>query len=271
MLFEVALVVATLGVCTRARDAEQSLNEQREQHEEDADQADVDLHGLAERENHAGDGIAVASTTMNRLMAAFYDRILKSSQTAGLADTRREALREARGEVLEIGAGTGLNLAAYPREGITRLVLTEPNAAMGRHIEDKRAIAPLPFELVEAPGERLPFDDASFDTVVGTLVLCEPGDPGAVVAEVARVLRPGGRYLFVEHVRSEDPRLARSQDRWAPVWRTVSGGCNCNRRTLATIEKAGLDVERKRLGEFPKSPKITRPLLVGSAVRGDVL
>jgi ubiquinone/menaquinone biosynthesis C-methylase UbiE len=208
---------------------------------------------------------------MNRLMARVYDRLLRSSEQAGLAELRRETLRDARGDVLEVGAGTGLNLAAYPREGITRLVLTEPNPAMGRHIEAKRGDAPIPPELVAAPGEKLPFEDASFDTVVGTLVLCEPRDPGAVVAEIARVLKPGGRYLFLEHVRSDDPRLARSQDRWAGTWRTVSGGCNCNRSTLTTIEDGGLDVERKRLGTFPKAPKITRPLLSGSAVRGDVL
>jgi SAM-dependent methyltransferase len=208
---------------------------------------------------------------MNRLMARFYDRLLRNSQEAGLAETRRELLREARGDVLEIGAGTGLNLSEYPHEGISRLVLTEPNPAMRRHIDAKREATPLPFETVEASGERLPFDDASFDTVVGTLVLCEPHDPQAVVAEVARVLKPGGRYLFLEHVRSDDPRLARSQDRWAPVWRRVSGGCNCNRATLGVIESAGLDVERKRTGTFPKAPKITRPLLVGTAVRGDVL
>ena len=208
---------------------------------------------------------------MNRVTAYFYDRMLRASQKAGLAEMRREALREARGDVLEIGAGTGLNLDAYPREGITRLVLTEPSAAMARHIEAKRSLAPVAPEIVEAPGERLPFEDATFDTVVGTLVLCEPRDPAAVVAEVARVLKPGGRYLFLEHVRSDDPRLARSQDRWAPVWRTASGGCNCNRTTLRTIEEGGLDVERKRVGVFPKSPKITRPLLSGSAIRGDVL
>ena len=197
--------------------------------------------------------------------------MLRASQKAGLAEMRREALRDARGDVLEIGAGTGLNLDAYPRAGITRLVLTEPNPAMARHIEAKRRLAPVPVEVVPAPGERLPFDDSSFDTVVGTLVLCEPRDPAAVVAEIARVLKPGGRYLFMEHVRSDDPRLARSQDRWAPTWRRVSGGCNCNRSTLATIEDAGLDVERKRIGHFPKSPKITSPLLSGSAIRGDVL
>ena len=208
---------------------------------------------------------------MNRLMARIYDRMMRSTQDAGFAATRRELLRDARGDVLEIGAGTGLNLVAYPREGITRLVLTEPNPAMRRHIDGKRGEAPVPPEVVEASGERLPFEDSSFDTVVGTLVLCEPRDPDAVVAEVARVLKPGGRYLFAEHVRSEDARLARSQDRWAPVWRTFSGGCNCNRATLSVIEGAGLDIERKRLGTLPKSPKIVKPLLVGTAVRDDVL
>ena len=208
---------------------------------------------------------------MNRVMAFFYDRMLSSSQKAGLAELRREALREARGDVLEIGAGTGLNLVAYPREGITRLVLTEPNPAMARHIEAKRGQAPVAPEVVEAPGERLPFEDASFDTVVGTLVLCEPRDPDAVVAEVARVLKPGGRYLFLEHVRSDDPRLARSQDRWAPVWRTVSGGCNCNRARCATIEEAGLDIERKRLGDVPKARRSSGRCSAASAIRGDVL
>lgn len=208
---------------------------------------------------------------MNRLTALIYDLVLRGSEQAGLTNVRRDILREARGDVLEIGAGTGLNLGAYPKEGITRLVLTEPNPAMARHIEAKRAAAPVPIEFVRAPGERLPFEDSSFDTVVGTLVLCEPRDPGAVVAEVARVLKPGGRYLFVEHVLSDERKLARSQERWAPLWRTVSGGCNCNRRTLATIEAAGLDIEHRRLGEFPRSPKFTRPLLVGAAVRGDVL
>jgi ubiquinone/menaquinone biosynthesis C-methylase UbiE len=208
---------------------------------------------------------------MNRLTARFYDRMTRRGEEAGMADTRRELLRDARGDVLEIGAGTGLNLRAYPREGITRLVLTEPDGSMRRHIEAKRGSAPVEFETIDATGERLPFEDASFDTVVGTLVLCEPRDPVAVVAEVARVLKPGGRYLFAEHVRSEDPRLARKQDRWAPAWKRFAGGCNCNRTTLRVIEQAGLDVERKRLGILPKAPKIVSPLLVGSAVRGDVL
>lgn len=209
---------------------------------------------------------------MNRLGALLYDRlVMKRSQEAGLADARREALAGARGEVLEIGAGTGLNLAAYPQTGVHRLVLTEPHEPMRRQIEAKLAGASAPVEVVDAAAESLPFPDASFDTVVGTLVLCEADDPSAALEEIARVLRPGGRYLFLEHVRSEDPALARRQDRWAPAWRAFAGGCNCNRDTLATIAASGLDVESVRHGSFPKAPKLVKPLLTGVAVRGDVL
>lgn len=209
---------------------------------------------------------------MNRLGALIYDRfVMGPSQMAGLADARRDALCAARGEVLEIGAGTGLNIEAYPREGITRLVLSEPHEPMRRQIEGKIASASAPVEVVDAGAERLPFADASFDTVTGTLVLCEVDDPAATLDEIARVLKPGGRFLFLEHVRSSDPQLARRQDRWAPVWRFVAGGCNCNRDTLATIAMSGLDVERHSLGRFPKAPRLVSPLLTGVAVRGDVL
>ena len=209
---------------------------------------------------------------MNRLGALVYDRfVMKRSQEAGLADARREALASARGEVLEIGAGTGLNIPAYPRTGITRLVLTEPHEPMRRQIEGKLGEAPAPVEVVDASAEALPFGDATFDTVTGTLVLCEAEHPAAALDEIARVLKPGGHYLFLEHVRSDDPKLARSQDRWAPLWKRAAGGCNCNRDTLATIAASGLDVETHRIGRFPKSPKVVSPLLSGSAVRGDVL
>jgi ubiquinone/menaquinone biosynthesis C-methylase UbiE len=208
---------------------------------------------------------------VNRFTARIYDRFLmRGSQEAGLADARRDALAQAHGEVLEIGAGTGLNMTAYPRTGITRLVLTEPHEPMRRQIEAKLGDAPAPTEIVDASVEALPFDDATFDTVTGTLVMCEAPDPARAVEEIARVLKPGGHYLFLEHVRSGDPKLARKQDRWAPVWKKVAGGCNCNRDTLATIAASGLDVERHRIGVFPKSPKVVSPLLTGSAVRGDV-
>jgi ubiquinone/menaquinone biosynthesis C-methylase UbiE len=203
---------------------------------------------------------------VNRFGARIYDRFLMgASQQAGLADKRREALAAATGEVLEIGAGTGLNLAAYPREGITRLVCTEPNAAMSRQLEARSDEAPVEIEVVAASAEKLPFEDASFDCVTGTLVLCEASSPAAALAEIARVLRPGGQYLFLEHVRSVDHDHARKQDRWAPIWRSVSGGCNCNRDTLATIKASPLTVDKAELGRFPKAPQIVKPLLIGSA------
>ena len=203
---------------------------------------------------------------MNRLSARFYDRVFRASEKAGLSDARRKVLRGAHGTVLEIGAGTGLNLRAYPRAGIERLVLLEPDAHMARHLRQKLGDAPVVPEVVESPAERMPFGDNTFDVVAGTLVLCEPDDPSAVLAEVARVLRPGGHYLFYEHVRSDDPKLARWQDRAGPLWTALSGGCHCNRRTLETIEASPLLLEHAGATRFPKAFPLVRPAITGSAV-----
>jgi ubiquinone/menaquinone biosynthesis C-methylase UbiE len=122
--------------------------------------------------------------------------------------------------------------------------------------------------VVEAPAAKLPFPDDSFDTVVGTLVFCEVPDQSAALAEIARVLRPGGSFCFLEHVRSDDPELARRQDRWAPAWRLVSGGCNCNRDTLGAIEDSELEVAEVEHERFPKAPALVRPVILGRAVLG---
>ena len=174
--------------------------------------------------------------------------------------------------MLEIGAGTGLNIPAYPRTGITRLVLTEPHEPMRRQIDAKTADAPAPVEIVDATAERLPFDDATFDTVTGTLVLCEADDPAVAVDEIARVLKPGGRYLFLEHVRSDDPALARKQDRWAPLWR--SGGRRVQLQPRHARDDRGLGPGRRAPPRraASRSPRAScSPLLSGVAVRGDVL
>lgn len=204
---------------------------------------------------------------MNRLAALLYDRfVMGAPQEAGLDRLRREALAPAAGAVLEIGAGTGLNLPAYPRAGITRLVCTEPSHPMARQIAGKSGQAPVEPEVVEAPAGSLPFPDSSFDTVTGTLVFCEVPDQAAALDEIARVLRPGGSFCFLEHVRSDQPELARRQDRWAPAWRVVSGGCNCNRETLAAIEASPLEVAEVRAERFPKAPRIVKPMVLGRAV-----
>jgi ubiquinone/menaquinone biosynthesis C-methylase UbiE len=127
------------------------------------------------------------------------------------------------------------------------------------------AASSLRASLVEAPAERLPFEDDSFDTAVVTLVLCTVPDPAAALREASRVLRPGGKLLFLEHVRSEDARLARWQDRLERPWRFVGDGCHCNRDTVATIEASPLTVAQVERGQLPKAPPLVWPLVRGVA------
>jgi ubiquinone/menaquinone biosynthesis C-methylase UbiE len=119
---------------------------------------------------------------------------------------------------------------------------------------------------VVAPAERLPFGDGSFDTVVSTAVLCSVSDPDASLREIGRVLRPGGQFLFSEHVRAADPDLAKWQDRLEGIWRMVTGGCHPNRDTLAALEASGLEIVELERGELPHSPSLVRPLITGRAV-----
>jgi ubiquinone/menaquinone biosynthesis C-methylase UbiE len=206
----------------------------------------------------------VYEATWGRGFAALYDRMLAGTEDAGLRDRRRELLSEAEGATLELGAGTGLNLDLYPA-AVTELVLTEPSEHMARRLRERAAAEARAVEVVESPAERLPFPDDRFDTVVGTLVLCTVDDPARTLAEVNRVLRPGGRLLFLEHVRSDDPRVARWQDRLERPWRFMGAGCHCNRDTPATLEASPLRVERLDHGMLPKAPPIVRPLILGDA------
>ena len=200
-----------------------------------------------------------------RLFARFYDRAMAASEAAGLTDRRATLLAAAGGRVLELGAGTGLNLAHYPAR-VEGLVLTEPEEPMLARLQSRAAARRPPATAVRAPAEQLPFADASFDTVVSTLTLCTVRDLPAALAEVRRVLVPGGRLLFLEHVRAEDPRTARLQDRLAPLWLRIGHGCHCNRDTLAAIETARFAVQRVDRGRFPKAPRIVTPLITGVAV-----
>ncbi|HSP18369.1 MAG TPA: class I SAM-dependent methyltransferase, partial [Myxococcaceae bacterium] len=131
-------------------------------------------------------------------MSRIYDRFLRGTEDAGLAHWRRELLRSARGEVLELGAGTGGNLALYP-EGLTRLVLSEPDRHMRTMLQRKLG-SRRDVEVIDSAAESLPFPEGSFDTVVATLVLCSVEEPARALAEIHRVLRPGGAFLFLEHV-----------------------------------------------------------------------
>ena len=203
----------------------------------------------------------------NPVFAALYDRMVAGTERAGLADRRAELVAGARGATLELGAGTGLNLRHYPA-AVTDLVLAEPDRHMARRLRARLAEAGRQAEVVETPAEQLPFEDGRFDTAVVTLVLCTVRDPARALEEIARVLKPGGRLLFLEHVRApEGRRLTDWQDRLERPWGWVAGGCHPNRDTIAALEASPLSVESVDRGEMPKAPPIVRPLVAGVAVR----
>ena len=180
------------------------------------------------------------------MKARLYDAGARRSR--GLETERASLLADARGRVLEVGAGTGLNARHYPA-GV-EVVYTEPDPEMALRVP-----------VIAAPAEELPFDDGSFDTVVSTLVLCAVSDPERAIAEIRRVLVPGGRLLFLEHVRADDgSALARWQDRLNPLWRAVAG-CNCNRRTIEKLERV-FEVDVRTAGF---RPPFSRPVVVGVA------
>ncbi len=198
--------------------------------------------------------------------AAIYDRFLAASEKAGLAQMRAELLRGARGRTLELGAGTGLNLTHYT-DSVSELVLTEPDPHMARRLRSRVDEAGLPFavDVVEAGAERLPFEAEGFDTVVSTLVLCTVPDPDGATQEAARVLKPGGELLLIEHVRGElGSRKARWQDRLERPWGFLAAGCHPNRDTAATL-RASFDVSSLQPGSLPKALPIVEPMIRGAA------
>ncbi len=207
---------------------------------------------------------AERSSTWARVFAALYDPLLAAGERAGMSALRAELLRHARGRTVEIGAGTGLNLEHYGVQ-VDELILSEPDRAMRAHLEKKVGRNELRARMIDAPAEQLPFADASVDTVVSTLVLCTVDAPDAVLHEIARVLRPDGHLLFLEHVRSDSPRLARWQDRLARPWRGFARGCRCNRATPELIVSCGFTFDEIQPTTWRAQVPIVRPLVVGRA------
>jgi ubiquinone/menaquinone biosynthesis C-methylase UbiE len=206
----------------------------------------------------------IYDATWGRGFAAIYDRGMKATEEGGLRAMRRELLAGASGRTIDLGAGTGANLGLYP-DAVTELVLVEPDRHMLRKLRAKLEEPGSDITAIQASAERLPFADSSFDTAVFTLVLCTAPNPDTALAEVARVLRPGGKLLFLEHVRSSDPRLARWQDRLEKPWRFLGDGCHCNRDTAARIEASSLVLEHVEQDRLPKAPPLVKPLVRGSA------
>jgi ubiquinone/menaquinone biosynthesis C-methylase UbiE len=200
-----------------------------------------------------------------KFFAVTYDRFMRKAEQSGLAEMRASLLSTASGDVLEIGGGTGANLAYYP-PAVTSLVITEPDPSMLKRLQSRVDGRAIPVTALRAPAEDLPFDDDSFDTVVSTLVLCGVDDQPRAARELRRVLRPSGQLLFLEHVRAQDPKLARHQDRLNWLNRLVVL-CDCNRATQATLSDAGFDVSQSEPFALPASPSFVRPGVKGRATQ----
>ena len=203
---------------------------------------------------------------MSWLVAAIYDRLMRASEKACLNQWRAELLQDLRGEVLEVGAGTGVNLPHYPK-AVGRLVVSEPDRHMRRRLQARCGPSELcQVEVSDASLEGLPMAPVSFDAVVSTLVLCSVQDLHAALAEAFRVLRPGGCFVFLEHVAAAaNPRRLKWQHRIEPLWKRLAGNCHLTRRTEEAIITAGFAIERIQRASIRKAMPIVRPSIRGVA------
>lgn len=201
-------------------------------------------------------------------MARIYDRFMAATEQACLARWRGELLADLRGEVLEVGAGTGANLPYYSA-AVENLVLSEPEPAMRKQLEQKlasQAHAAQQVEIAAPLSHQLPYEAGRFDAVVCTLVLCSVPDVAASLAEVRRVLKPGGKFVFIEHVRDEQRAGRRLlQHAVQPAWRLIAGGCHLTRRTEQLIEGAGFEIQQIERESMRKALPIVRPSIRGLA------
>jgi ubiquinone/menaquinone biosynthesis C-methylase UbiE len=208
----------------------------------------------------------IQMSVWGHIFAATYDRFIAKSERDCFSAHRQALLNAASGDVLEIGAGTGANLRFYNGR-VRSLTVTEPEKPMARRLEKHIQQARPDAKLLRAPAEDLPFNDESFDVVVSTLVLCTVDDQPRALREARRVLRPGGKLLFIEHVRADDEKLARLQDRVLPLNVRLMHGCHCNRPTLEGIRAAGFEVTQVDHDTITHAPPFARPLIVGVAER----
>jgi len=202
---------------------------------------------------------------MSWFLARIYDRFMDATERACLSSWRADLLAPLRGQVLEIGAGTGSNLRHYGT-GVERLVLTEPEGHMRALLVERVSTLGLSAEVVSASADSLPFEPGRFDFVVSTLVLCSVPDPARALAEAHRVLADDGRLIFIEHVAADDrPDRLRWQRRIEPLWVRVADGCHLTRRTETLIEGAGFRIESVRRESMRKALPIFRPSIRGIA------
>jgi len=182
-----------------------------------------------------------------------------------MGEYRRRALEPARGATLEIGFGTGLNLPYYP-PAVTHLTVIDSENPLRALVERRIAECPIPVVKMQLDAQgRLPFDGHSFDSVVTTLTLCSIENPAPALAELRRVLKPGGRFIFFEHGRSDDPKIARWQDRLNPLQKIIGAGCNMNRKMDDLIVASGFEITRLDRFLMPEAPRLLAEMYRGVA------
>ncbi|WP_088006466.1 class I SAM-dependent methyltransferase [Indiicoccus explosivorum] len=179
---------------------------------------------------------------MGKFFSAVYDPVMQPLENSRFGRIRKNLIRKAKGKVLDIGSGTGLNFPYYT-EAVESVDAIEPDPAMRGQSVERARDAPVPIRLHAARAEDLPFPDQSFDSVTAALVFCTIPYPSLALREIERVCRPGGEVLFWEHVRLDQPVLGKLQDILTPGWKRVADGCHLNRDTLSLIRESRLEIK----------------------------
>lgn len=210
--------------------------------------------------------MVVATEVNNPIFARLFDRFATKDRGRGEAELRRELLAGLRGRVVEVGAGNGINFEHCPA-AVEELIAVEPEPYLREAAEKTARATPLEVQVIDGTADALPLEAGAADGVVVAGVMCSVPDQDAALAELRRVLRPGGELRFYEHVRSRRPRFARYQDLVGHVWPHLMGGCRPNRDTLAAIERNGFRIERCRGFGFPYDARAypVLPRILGAA------
>lgn len=188
----------------------------------------------------------------NRILPTLLDL---ACSTKPILEQREKVVPAAEGRVLEMGIGSGLNLEYYNPDKVTEIVGIDPSEGLGRKAARRAANLPFPVRHIRIEGEEMPVDDGEFDTVVVTYTLCTIPDAVAAMEKARRVLKPGGRVLFIEHGQAPDDNVRKWQDRLDPVWSVVAGGCHLNRNIPEILKDSGFRIDSLETMYLPKTPR----------------